>query len=84
MDFLLSHHVLPAGLFDAAKEIARLEKQQEKAAAEVANADARLSNQSFVAKAPEHVVAGFRNQREAAQQKLQLLAEKMEQMRRLM
>lgn len=76
--------VLPAGLFDAQKEIARLEKQQEKVSAELAGADARLSNQSFVAKAPEHVVAEFRNQREAAQQKLQLLAEKMEQMRRLL
>ena len=73
-----------AGLFDAAKEIARLEKQQEKMEAELANAEARLSNKKFTAKAPEHVVAEFRNQRQNVQEKLKLIAEKTEQMRKLL
>ena len=73
-----------AGLFDAAKEIARLEKQQEKMEAELANAEARLSNEKFTAKAPEHVVAEFRTQRQNAQEKLKMIAEKTEQMRKLL
>ena len=70
-----------AGLFDAEKEIARLEKQREKMEGELQNADARLMNESFTSKAPAHVVNGFKNQRTNAQQKLELIAEKIEQMR---
>ena len=50
--------VLPlAGLFDAAKEIERLQKQGEKISKELEGLEKRLSNKSFVDKAPENVVA---------------------------
>ena len=73
----------PAGLFDAEKELARLEKQREKLEAELANAEARLSNEKFMAKAPERVIGEFRSQRDDAQQKLVLIREKSEQMKAL-
>lgn len=73
-----------AGLFDVEKEIARLEKQREKMQAELANAEARLSNEKFTAKAPEHVVNSFREQRDNAQQKLKLIAEKLKLMQQLL
>ena len=71
-----------AGLFDAEKEIARLAKQQEKLQADVSSAEARLSNEKFTSKAPERVVAEFRNQRDQGQQKLAAIQEKIEQMKR--
>lgn len=50
--------VLPlAGLFDASKEIERLQKQGEKISKELEGLENRLSNKSFVDKAPENVVA---------------------------
>ena len=50
--------VLPlAGLFDASKEIERLQKQGEKISKELEGLEKRLSNKSFVDKAPENVVA---------------------------
>ena len=54
------HHVtghwqVRAGLFDPQKELARLSKQQEKLAGEIAAMDGRLANQSFVDKAPAKV-----------------------------
>jgi valyl-tRNA synthetase len=70
-----------AGLFDAEKELLRLEKQKEKMEAELATAEARLSNTKFTSKAPESVVAQFRNQKENAEQKLKMIAEKSSQMR---
>ena len=44
-----------AGLFDPRKEADRLTKQRDKLAGEIQGMDARLSNQSFVSKAPEKV-----------------------------
>jgi valyl-tRNA synthetase len=50
--------ILPlAGLFDPAKEIDRLQKQGEKISKELEGLEKRLSNKSFVDKAPENVVA---------------------------
>lgn len=76
--------ICDSGLFDAEKEIARLEKQREKMEGELQNANARLSNESFASKAPSHVVDSFRNQRASAEQKLKLIAEKTEQMKQLL
>src|SRR5699024_3552489 len=45
------------GLIDFDKEIARLEKELEKWTKEVERVQKKLSNQGFVAKAPEAVVA---------------------------
>lgn len=72
-----------AGLFDAEKELARLDKQREKLEAELATAEARLSNTKFMAKAPERVIGEFRSQKENAEQKLVLIREKSEQMKAL-
>ena len=69
-----------AGLFDAEKEVARLRKQQEKLAGELAGIDGRLSNEKFVQKAPQHVVADARKQREDSAQRLSLIEEKLLQM----
>ena len=75
--------IILAGLFDAEKELARLDKQKEKLEAELATAEARLSNEKFMSKAPEKVIGEFRSQKENAQQKLVLIKEKAEQMKTL-
>ncbi len=62
----------PAGLFDAAKEIERLRKQQGKVEKELAGLEARLSNRKFVDKAPAEVVGEV--QSAAAQAREQLAA----------
>lgn len=49
-----------AGLFDVAKERARLGKQREKLAKDLVAVAARVANQAFMAKAPPHVVAEAR------------------------
>jgi valyl-tRNA synthetase len=46
-----------AGLFDMAKERARLAKQREKLDKELAAVAARVANQAFMSRAPPHVVA---------------------------
>lgn len=72
-----------AGLFDPDKEIARLRKQQQKLAGDLAGVDNRLGNKSFVAKAPDHVVAETRRQRDEVAQRLSLVEEKLQQMQDL-
>ena len=51
---------LRAGLFDVAKERARLAKQREKLAKELAAVAARVSNEAFISRAPPRVVAEVR------------------------
>ena len=51
-----------AGLFDVAKETARLEKQKQKAEKELAGITARLNNPNFVAKAGAAVIDEARQQ----------------------
>jgi valyl-tRNA synthetase len=58
---------LPLGdVIDFAKERARLEKDLSKARDEIARFDAKLSNEQFVAKAPEDVLAEQREKRAEA------------------
>ena len=58
---------LPLGdVIDFAKERARLEKDLSKAKEEIARFDAKLSNEQFVAKAPEDVLAEQREKRAEA------------------
>jgi valyl-tRNA synthetase len=67
--FVLSEAVvaLPLGdVIDFAKERARLEKDLKKAQDEIARFDAKLSNEQFVAKAPEEVLAEQREKRAEA------------------
>lgn len=51
---------LRAGLFDVAKERARLARQREKLAKELAAVAARVANEAFMSRAPPHVVAEVR------------------------
>lgn len=53
-----------AGVVDLAAELARLRKEEGKLGQEVARIDAKLSNESFVARAPEEVVEAEREKRE--------------------
>jgi valyl-tRNA synthetase len=67
--FVLNEAVvaLPLGdVIDFAKERARLEKDLKKAQDEIARFDAKLSNEQFVAKAPEEVLAEQREKRAEA------------------
>jgi valyl-tRNA synthetase len=52
-----------AGVIDLAAERARLEKELDKAAKDIAAIDARLGNQGFLAKAPEDIVEEARDRR---------------------
>ncbi|PWC39652.1 valyl-tRNA synthetase [Azospirillum sp. TSO35-2] len=61
--------VLPLeGIVDLDKERARLSKEIDKLAGEIKKIDAKLSNEQFVAKAPEEVIEEQRDRREAADQ----------------
>ncbi|MFS8038515.1 valine--tRNA ligase [Xanthobacter sp. AM11] len=53
-----------AGVVDLAAELARLRKEEGKLDQEVARIDAKLGNESFVARAPEEVVEAEREKRE--------------------
>ncbi|KAL4451165.1 hypothetical protein ABPG77_009237 [Micractinium sp. CCAP 211/92] len=66
-----------AGLFDAAKEIERLQKQQAKLEKELAGLNGRLSNPKFVDKAPEKVVAEARQQAAEMGEQLAQIADKI-------
>eukprot|EP00892_Ulva_mutabilis_P000534 jgi/Ulvmu1/10481/UM064_0018.1 len=77
--------VLPLkGLFDAAKEIQRLEKQQEKAQKELSGLEARMSNSKFVENAPESVVQEVRDQASELREKVDLIQQKLEQARAIL
>jgi valyl-tRNA synthetase len=68
--FVLEESVvaLPLGdVIDFAKERARLEKDLKKTLDEIARFDAKLSNEQFVAKAPEEVLTEQREKRSEAQ-----------------
>ncbi len=53
-----------AGLIDVEAELARLAKELDKLAAELARVDGKLANDSFVSRAPEDVVQRERDRRE--------------------
>lgn len=59
-----------AGLIDVAAEIAKNEKEREKVAGFIAGKEKKLSNESFVARAPAEVVAQERQSLEELQAKL--------------
>lgn len=70
--------ILPmAGLFDAAKEVERLNKQAAKLEGELAALTGRLSNPKFVDKAPEKVVNEVKQQATEAEQQLAMIREKI-------
>ena len=55
-----------SGVIDFDKERARLERDLQKCESEVARFDAKLSNQTFVARAPEEVIEEQKEKRAAA------------------
>ena len=63
------------GVVDLDAERARLDKEIAKVGKDVQDLERRLGNAGFVAKAPEHVVNGFREKLAAANAKLENLQE---------
>ena len=60
--------VLPLGdVIDIAQEKARLERERDRVAEQIASIDKKLANEAFVARAPEHVVATQHKRRSAAE-----------------
>ncbi len=72
-----------AGLIDAEAEIARISKQLEKMAKDAARIEGKLSNQGFVAKAPEAVVAKEKEKLAEAQRDMAKLETQIEQLKAL-
>jgi len=72
-----------AGLIDKEAEQTRLIKEIEKKSKELAGIDGKLSNASFVDKAPAHLVQQSRNRRDELQTAVQQLQQQLEQIRSL-
>jgi valyl-tRNA synthetase len=69
------------GVIDLSAERTRLEKEIAKAEADIKRVDAKLSNQKFVANAPEEIVEEEKEKREAAVARKQKIVEAMERLK---
>jgi valyl-tRNA synthetase len=69
------------GVIDFAAEKARLDKEIAKADADIKRVDAKLSNEKFVANAPEEIVEEEKDKREAAVARKAKLVEAMERLK---
>jgi valyl-tRNA synthetase len=69
------------GIIDLAAERARLAKEMQKADADIARVDAKLSNANFVARAPEEVVEEEKEKREEAVARKAKIAEALERLK---
>ena len=74
---------MPAGLFDAEKELQRLSKQESKIAADLEGLTKRLSASNFVDKAPQAVVEKAYAQQAELQKKLEAVQQKQADMAQL-
>ena len=72
-----------AQLVDLEKELARIEKESENARKEIARAEAQLSNEKFVSRAPANVIQAQRDKLEQSRKLLAQLAESEERLRKL-
>lgn len=72
------------GLIKLEDELARLEGEQAKLEKEVARIDGKLSNEKFVSRAPEHVVAEERNKRQGYLSQLETVKGRIQQVKDLM
>ena len=66
------------GVIDLAAERARLDKEMQKADADIARVDAKLNNPNFMARAPEEVVEEEQEKREEALARKAKIAEALE------
>jgi valyl-tRNA synthetase len=73
-------HVPLAGVIDIAKERERLEKEIKRVEAETAAHDKKLSNDKFLSKAPEHVVAMTRRRKQELAEKAEKLKQSLSQL----
>jgi valyl-tRNA synthetase len=69
------------GVIDVAAERARLEKEMQKADADIARVDAKLNNANFAARAPEEVVEEEKEKREEALARKTKIAEALERLK---
>src|SRR5206468_2664113 len=69
------------GVIDLSSEKARLEKEMAKAEADIRRVDAKLSNQKFVANAPEEIVEEEKEKREAAVARKEKFLEALERLK---
>ena len=69
-----------AGVVDAAAEQARLRKEMDKVAKDLARVDAKLGNDGFLAKAPDAVVAKEREKSRALRKRFDVLGAQMERL----
>ena len=70
------------GVIDLSAERARLDKEIVKADADIKRVDAKLSNEKFVANAPEDVVEEEKEKREAAVERKAKLQEALERLKK--
>jgi valyl-tRNA synthetase len=70
-----------AGVIDLAAERARLAKEMAKCEADIARVDQKLGNADFLKRAPEEVVEGEREKREAAAMRKAKIAEALERLK---
>ena len=68
------------GVVDISAALADIDRQIERHAGELGKVEAKLADESFVTKAPEHVVDGMRKRRDAAQEALATLRAQRDQL----
>ena len=68
------------GLVDLGEEKAKLEKQKAELEKQIAGSEAKLNNPNFVDKAPDHVVAAFRETLEERQKQLESVTRMLKEM----
>jgi valyl-tRNA synthetase len=69
------------GVIDLAAERTRLDKEIAKADADIKRVDAKLSNEKFVANAPEEIIDGEKEKRAEAQGRKDKIAEALERLK---
>ena len=72
-----------AGLIDVAQEQARLNKEIEQSTVFISKLEGKLSNENFISRAPENVVALERQKLTDAQNKLNNLSEQLKKLKNL-
>jgi valyl-tRNA synthetase len=70
------------GLIDLSAEKLRLDKEIAKADADIKRVDAKLSNEKFVANAPEEIVEEEKEKREAAMERKARILEALERLKK--